>query len=322
MPKRLLHCVMPDIETVAKTTEIHHSSIAAANVASVPQRSPLRYPGGKTWLIPHIRMWLRSFTEKPSTLVEPFAGGGVVSLTAVMEDLVENCLLIELDEDVAAFWKATLDYGDTLIERILGFTPTTEAVRSLESQVSKEVVEQGFRTLVLNRTRRGGILAPGASLIKKGEAGKGLTSRWYPETIGERLRAIREHSDRIKFREMDGMDFLANILKESREGNVFFVDPPYTAEGKRAGNRLYGHNKIDHPRLFKMLADGSADFLMTYDLSREIVALVEKYGFHAVQVTMKNTHHDRIPELVITSRPVFCSEGVAVQGKKAQGEKQ
>ena len=24
----------------------------AVNVASVPQRSPLRYPGGKTWLVP------------------------------------------------------------------------------------------------------------------------------------------------------------------------------------------------------------------------------------------------------------------------------
>ena len=29
------------------------------NVASVPQRSPLRYPGGKTWLVPHIRTWLK-----------------------------------------------------------------------------------------------------------------------------------------------------------------------------------------------------------------------------------------------------------------------
>ena len=25
------------------------------NVASVPHRSPFRYPGGKTWLVPHVR---------------------------------------------------------------------------------------------------------------------------------------------------------------------------------------------------------------------------------------------------------------------------
>lgn len=45
------------------------------NVASVPQRSPFRYPGGKTWLIPRIRQWLRSRPERPHVLIEPFAAG-------------------------------------------------------------------------------------------------------------------------------------------------------------------------------------------------------------------------------------------------------
>ena len=88
------------------TTEFPHSPIPAANVASVPQRSPLRYPGGKTWLIPHIRAWLGGLDPKPSLLIEPFGGGAIVSLTAVMEDLVDRCLLVELDADVAAFWRA------------------------------------------------------------------------------------------------------------------------------------------------------------------------------------------------------------------------
>ena len=54
------------------------SPIPAANVASVPQRSPLRYPGGKTWLIPHIRAWLGAIDPKPRLLIEPFAGGAIV----------------------------------------------------------------------------------------------------------------------------------------------------------------------------------------------------------------------------------------------------
>ena len=29
------------------------------NVASVPQRSPFRYPGDKTWLIPTVLQWLK-----------------------------------------------------------------------------------------------------------------------------------------------------------------------------------------------------------------------------------------------------------------------
>ena len=54
-----------------------------------------------------------------------------------------------------------------------------------------------------------------------------------------------------------------------------------------------------------MLADSAAEFLMTYDGAPEIERLIRKHAFHAVRVFMKNTHHARIPELVITPRPVF-----------------
>lgn len=83
------------------------SSIPAVNVAAVPQRSPLRYPGGKTWLIPHIRHWLES--TEPEILIEPFAGGAIVSLTAVMENLAKTAVMVEIDRDVAAFWRSALE---------------------------------------------------------------------------------------------------------------------------------------------------------------------------------------------------------------------
>ena len=277
------------------------SPIPAVNVASVPQRSPLRYPGGKTWLIPHIRHWLKGIEPRPKLLVEPFAGGGIVSLTAVMEGLVDRCLMVELDRDVAAFWHAALRHGPELCEMVRHFQPTREAVDALSQQVPANVLEHGFRTLVLNRTRRGGILAPGASLIRSGECGMGLASRWYPETLAGRLSAIADHAHRIEFREGDGMA----ILEATPAGAALFVDPPYSAGGKRAGQRLYAHNEIDHDRLFALLVNTHTDFAMTYDRSREIENLVRKHGFRAVQVEMKNTHHARVPELVITRTRVF-----------------
>ena len=95
------------------------SRFAAVNVSTVPQRSPLRYPGGKTWLVPHIREWL--ITTRPKVLIEPFSGGGIVSLTAVMEKLVERAVMVEIDHDVAAFWHAALGDGARLSEKILKF---------------------------------------------------------------------------------------------------------------------------------------------------------------------------------------------------------
>ena len=281
------------------------SPIPAVNVASVPQRSPLRYPGGKTWLIPHIRHWLKAIEPRPKLLVEPFAGGGIVSLTAVMEGLVDRCLMVELDRDVAAFWHAALRHGPELCEMVQGFQPTREAVDALSRQVSANVLEHGFRTLVLNRTRRGGILAPGASLSRYGESGKGVASRWYPRTLVRRLSGMAVYAHRIGFCEADGMVMLEDLLGNIDSGCVLFVDPPYTAGGKRAGKRLYAHNEIDHDHLFALLADTKADFLMTYDMSDEIEGLARKHSFRAVQVEMKNTHHARISELVITRRPVF-----------------
>ncbi|HPQ96902.1 MAG: DNA adenine methylase [Thiothrix sp.] len=86
------------------------SSVAAPiiNVASVPQRSPFRYPGGKTWLVPWVREWLRQGTMS-NELVEPFAGGGIIGLTAAFERLASHVTMVELDPDVAAVWRIILE---------------------------------------------------------------------------------------------------------------------------------------------------------------------------------------------------------------------
>ncbi len=292
-------------EFVAAGPPVSLSPIPAVNVATVPQRSPLRYPGGKTWLVPHIRTWLGT-VGLPQLLVEPFAGGGISSLTAVMEGLAERCLMVELDSDVAAFWQAALNHSDELITKIRDFNPTRDSVERLAGHKPNTVVEHGFRTLVLNRTRRGGILAEGASLTRTGENGKGVASRWYPDTIEQRLVAIAKYADWIDFRETDGMAVLESMLSSGKLSQVaVFVDPPYTAGGKRAGRRLYNHNRIDHARLFAILASGDAKFLMTYDESPEILELIARHRFHAVRVMMKNTHHAQISELVITNHRVF-----------------
>ena len=209
------------------------SRIPAVNVSTVPQRSPLRYPGGKTWLVPHIREWLAR--TEPAVLVEPFAGGGIVSLTAVMEGLVDRCIMIEIDHDVAAFWHVVLRDGTTLAERVRQFGLTRERVNKLASRGPRGLVEHGMRTLVLNRTRKSGILAPGASFTKNGENGKGIQSRWYPETLAERLVAIEEHADKITFCEADGMQLLEPLIHGWGRSAAVFLDPPYTAGGEARG---------------------------------------------------------------------------------------
>jgi DNA adenine methylase len=66
------------------------------NVASVKQRSPFRYPGGKTWLVPEVTLWLSRKHRRPGHFVELFAGGGIVGLTVAAEGLADHVTMIKL----------------------------------------------------------------------------------------------------------------------------------------------------------------------------------------------------------------------------------
>jgi len=267
-------------------------------VASVPQLSPFRYPGGKTWLVPEIRLWLNKLGFRPNIFIEPFAGGGIASLTAIMENKADKVILCELDHQVAAVWQTILKDADWLVDKILSFDINLNNVRELLSREFTNYKDIAFQTLVKNRTQRGGIMAPGASLMNSGENGKGVTSRWYPDTIAKRIKKIHEYRERIEFIQGDGMQIIEHYRDDERV--VFFVDPPYTAGRKSAGKRLYVHNEIDHERLFDLMSKISGKFLMTYDNTPEVLNMAKKFGFYNEQVLMKNTHNQEKYELLIT----------------------
>lgn len=271
-------------------------------MASVPQRSPFRYPGGKTWLVPHVRTWLKPISPRTKHFIEPFAGGGIISLTVAAEKLADHVTMVELDEQVAAVWHSLInsDDGEWLADSILEFDLTGITADGLRDFVEKESGtrrEQAFKTILKNRTYHGGILAPGSSPIKNGENGKGMASRWYAETLRKRILGIVHIKDSITFIEGDGLEVLNENLGSS--DTVFFIDPPYTAAGKKAGRRLYSRYELDHEKLFSLAARIKGDFLMTYDNADGVRLLAERHGFDTELVSMKNTHHAEMHELLI-----------------------
>ena len=293
------------------------SPIPAANPAQVPLRSPLRYPGGKTWLLPHVRFWLRSI-GRPAALFEPFCGGAGVSLMAAAEGLAGLCSLRDADPDIAAFWRAVLFQGPALAGLVQDFRPTPAAAAALADSLPPDAgdLERGFRTLALNRLRHGGILAPGAAFAKAGENGKGLASRWYPETLARRIVAAWGLRRSLSFGEGDGLAALEDYAGEAAEALLagadasapaqfaVFADPPYPA----AGRRLYGQADVDPARLFRaldQLRQVGSEFLLTYEATPGIARLVQVHGFAAVEARMRTRQHRAKRELVITPRAVF-----------------
>jgi DNA adenine methylase len=264
------------------------------NVASVPRRSPFRYPGGKTWLVPYIRSWLGSRKPTAGILIEPFAGGGIVALTAAFDELAEHCVLVERDSGVAAVWHTILSgQAPWLIDRILKFDLNKETVTTVLGQEALTQRERAFAVILRNRVQRGGIMARGAGLVKSGENGNGIRSRWYPETLARRIQEIATVRERLTFIEGDGLEVIRRYADDDTA--AFFVDPPYTL----AARRLYPHWQLDHRGLFQLLAGVKGDVLCTYDNTREISLLAAEFGFETQAIAMKNTHHAKMTELII-----------------------
>ncbi|MDD2529178.1 MAG: DNA adenine methylase [Lentimicrobiaceae bacterium] len=265
------------------------------NVASVPQRSPFRYPGGKTWLIPTVRQWLRQENKPVPELFEPFAGGGIVSLTAAFERLAAHITMVEMDEEIAAVWEVILNgKNKVLANKIFSYDLTIENVKSALDKPNKNLDDIAFCTILKNRVFHGGILAKGSGMIKKGENGKGIASRWYPKTLYDRIVAIDYVKDKIRFIAGDAFGVLEQNLDNDKA--YFFIDPPYTVAGKR----LYTYFDIDHERLFGLTSQLRGKFMLTYDDTTEIRQLADKYKLQYRTIPMKTTHHIKKNEIIIS----------------------
>src|SRR5882672_7120616 len=134
---------------VVPAKKVSYKATKPVNVSSVPQRSPFRYPGGKTWFVPYLRDWLHNKSKLPTRFIEPFAGGGIVSLTVAFERLAKHVVFAELDAGVAAVWRVVLNgQAEWLAKEILGFELTFENVRTLLDAPAETVREKAFQTIL------------------------------------------------------------------------------------------------------------------------------------------------------------------------------
>ena len=274
-------------------------SIRAAYPKQVPNRSPLRYPGGKTWLTPHVRAWLGD-RAGGRTLLEPFAGGATTSLTAVSENRVSDAVLVEAEPDIAAFWRTVLAAPEELAALVLAFELTKKNIDRLSAADSQDDLSRAFRTLVLNRTRYNGIPHRRSGMTNTKDGKGGFQARWYPATLERRIRAAGRLAGRVRITEGNGMRALRRL--PPRTDILVFIDAPYTGRGgTQPGQHLYNQNQVDHAEIFRSLAESGADFLMTYDEAPEIIELITEHAFHAETVTVPGTRHRRT-ELIVTPR--------------------
>jgi DNA adenine methylase len=106
-------------------------------------------------------------------------------------------------------------HAEWLEKQILHFDLTLENVVAVLKEEPDDLPARAFQTVIRNRVQRCGILAEGAGLIRTGENGRGLRSRWYPETLARRIRDTTWDALRVR-----GIGFSPRRTVEARS-NLF-----------------------------------------------------------------------------------------------------
>ncbi|WP_413292328.1 DNA adenine methylase [Bdellovibrio sp. HCB185ZH] len=230
------------------------------------QLSPFRYPGGKSWLCHFACEWTNLIAQKPDIFIEPFCGGGSVGLFIAANEFANEVLLVEKDPHIAAVWKTILSSDCIwLVDQILEFRMNQKNINEIVHTKFQKTRELAFQTILKNRISRSGIIAHGAGRVKIGEEGRGLSSRWYPETLAHRIANINSLKKSITFKQGDAYEIIPKFKNKKR--SAMYIDPPYISEANSAGKRLYNHWDINFSELIDHLESYSGNYLLSYENS-------------------------------------------------------
>lgn len=241
--------------------------------------SPLRYPGGKNKLSAFIAK-ICVDNDIDGHYVEPYAGGASVALFLLMENFVKQITINDKDRSIYAFWHSVLYHHKQLCDMIRK-TPITieEWHKQKEIQKNKETApleELGFSTFFLNRTNRSGILEAGVIGGQKQTGNYLMDCRFNKEVLIKRIEKIASQKKKIKLYNLDAIDLIGTIQKDSENDNtIFYFDPPYYLKADSLYMNHYQEN--DHIVVSKKIqAIKNIRWIVSYDNTPEINRLYTK----------------------------------------------
>lgn len=222
-------------------------------MSSKKNKSPLRYPGGKTRAIRILEKYVLGYKER-KTLISPFFGGG--SFELYMHSQGWNIRANDLFKPLYTFWKVLQKDSSKLVEKIRSKMPVTkQSFAEMRKTVCTEEDEYDMASsyFIINRCSFSGATLCG------GFSSQAASGRLTESSLD---RLVSCNLDDIPFSNSDFSEFLESNPENS--DSVVYADPPYYIETYIYGKDGDMHEKFDHEKFAEIILKRK-DWVISYN---------------------------------------------------------
>ena len=240
--------------------------------------TPLRYPGGKGKLTDFLKVLINENDLVGCDYVEAYAGGAGIAMNLLAHGYCDKVHLNDLNPSVFAFWSSVVSQPEELC-RLISETPVTidEWIKQKSIQKNQNKftqLEVGFSTFFLNRTNRSGIIWAGVIGGKTQDGKWKIDARFNKLDLISRIERIAQFREKIKVYNLDGADFIGNIIPKLPKKSLVYLDPPYYVKGQGLYENHYDHD--DHVTISKLVLQRlKRPWIVSYDYTPEIVDMYQ-----------------------------------------------
>lgn len=291
-----------------------------------PTVTPLRYPGGKTWLIPYVKNFLKFHSIQHGTVIEPFAGSASVTIGLLDASLMEKGVICENDPLIIAFWQSVLYHNHEFSEAVSGLEITMDTwcdfKKYLEpdSHLKYSTMDLATAFLFYNRTNYSGVISAGPIGGKRQQSKYSLTCRFNKERTIKKIKALEKFNERIDVVFHDGISFIKRYENCNDSEDVFFyIDPPYYKAGKVLYRNFF--KDLDHMELSNVVKSLEYPWLVSYDECNFIYELYKGTETNYVFTDYQSGHlRRRVREMLFSNRKIPPITDALCDNKIAENE--
>ena len=257
----------------------------------------LRYPGGKTYLLPGLRKIL-GFTKidlSELTYCEPMVGGGAVFFSE--QHRFKRSVISDLDEDVMSVYKAARDHVEELIKELSKKRYIFRGKEDEESFTNYYKIRAEWPTDTVKRAARYRYLSLAGF---NGRMGKNKDGS-FNNMIGKKQEKSICYPElfRVVSAALQGTRIICidapKLIQRLKNPSLLFVDPPYHSDKNKKFVGFSGGKRFDdeeQERLIKAMLSSGQKFIYT---NRSTKLMLKLFKGEARLFT-KPLKHSIVPE--------------------------